>query len=125
MKLFITILSIYCIANTNNSFAFAIIKPVSPMHEVISLNNIKASEFVKLSAKDYSIITGKKLNLWNRISFSLLKMRIKHDLKNNPNLKISEYYSKKSRHMSPWLWIGIGLVVVLIILLLAGLTVYG
>jgi hypothetical protein len=52
-------------------------------------------------------------------------MRIKHDLKNNPNLKISEYYSKKSRHMSPWLWIGIGLVVVLIILLLAGLTVYG
>ena len=125
MKLLITILSIYYIVNTNNSFAFAIIKPVSPMHEVISLNNIKASEFVKLSAKDYSIITGKKLNLWNRISFSLLKMRIKHDLKNNPNLKISEYYSKKSRHMSPWLWIGIGLVVALIILLLAGLTVYG
>ena len=125
MKLFITILSVCCMANTNKSIAFAIVKAVPVRHEVVSVNNIKASEFVKLSAKDYSTITGQKLSLWNRISFSLLKMRIKHDLKNNPNLKISEYYSKKSRHMSPWLWIGIGLLVVLIILLLAGLTVYG
>jgi len=109
----------------NNSFAFAIIKPVVASNASISFSTKKASEFVNLSARDYSAITGKRLNLWNRISFSFLKIKIKHALKNNPQLTIREYYSKNSKHMSPLLWIGIGLVAVLIILLLAGLTVYG
>ena len=94
------------------------------MHEVISLNNIKASEFVKLSAKDQYTFTGKKLNLWNRISFSFLKMRIKHDLKITRILKSANTILSKASHESMG-GLVIGLVVVLIILLLAGLTVYG
>ena len=106
--------------NTNNSFAFAIYDPGIAGKPVIihSTNIIKASEFIKLSAKEFSLITGEKMNLWHRLSFSLLKMRMKHDLKNNPNLAISDYYLKSSRHIGTWGWIGIGLGVILIIILI-------
>jgi hypothetical protein len=125
MKRFITVLILFGVTYANNSLALAIPRPVFPNDKTISLGSMKASEFAKLSAEDYSSITGKEMNLWNRISFSFLKMRIKHDIKNNPNLTICEYYSKNKKHMSPWLWIAIGLVVILVILLAAGLTVYG
>jgi hypothetical protein len=112
MKLFITILSIYCLVNTTNSFGFAICKghPAEKPDINHSTNIINVREFVKLSAKEFSLISGKKMNLWNRLSFSLLKIRMKHDLKNNSNLSISDFYSKSSHHMSPWLWVGIGVV---------------
>jgi hypothetical protein len=119
MKLFITILCIFCMVNTNNSFAFAIGKPAIAERPDInhSTNNIKASELIKLSEKEFSLITGKKMNLWDRLSFSVLKMRMKHDLKNNPNLTISEYYAKKSsRHLSTWGYVGIVVIGVLLVL---------
>jgi len=121
MKLIITILSIYCLAITNNSFAFAINKPhIAEGHIVVNSSTyLKASEFVKLSAEQFSSITGKKLNLWNRVSFSLLKLKIKHDLKKNPNLYITDYYFKKSNnHNFNWWVFGIGLVVALILMYL-------
>jgi hypothetical protein len=80
-------------------------------------NNIKASEFIKLSTKEFSLITGKKLNLWNRISFSLLKMKIKHDLEKNPNLSIGDYYQKKGNHSNlPRSTLGIIIIAILAVI---------
>jgi hypothetical protein len=40
------------------------------------------------------------MNLWNRLSFSFLKMRMKHDFKKNPDLKVNDYYAKNGkRHL--------------------------
>ena len=126
MNLSIILLLTCCIINTDTSFAFAISKPGGDRPGITNvLNNMKASEFVKLSAKDFGIITGKKMNMWNRVSFSVLKMRIKHYLKKNPNLSINDYAKKSSRRSHAWIWISIGLAILLIVLIIAGLSVAG
>ena len=56
-----------------------------------NLKYLKASEFVKLSAKDFCQLTGKRLNLFQRMSFQIVKLKMKHDLKKNPNLLITDY----------------------------------
>ncbi len=121
MKLLLLALSTFGIMHANNSFAFAISKPpIAEMPTYIG-TNIKASEFVRLSANDFSRLSGKKLSLWNRLSFSVLKMRIKHDLKSNPNLNMSDYYSKKAKgRVSVWWFVGIGVLLLLVIFLIGG-----
>ncbi len=121
MKFYLNLFCICCLLNTNTSFAFAISKPRSiEKPGIIKFsNNLNASDFVKLSAKDFSLITGKKMNLWNRLSFSFLKMRMKHDLKKNPDLKVNDYYAKKGKkHLSVWWIVGIGVVILLLIFLI-------
>lgn len=107
------------ISNTNYAFSFSIIKPA------ISINTIKylkGAEFIKLSFKQFASITGEKQNLWNNISFNVTKMKIRHDLKKNPDLSITDYTSNRSKHgLSVGLWIAIGIVVlILIIRIIAG-----
>lgn len=118
MRLYLILFCICCLLNTSTSFAFAISKPYNIENPGLSnfSNNLKASDFVKLSAKDFSLITGKKMNLWNRLSFTFLKMRMKQDLKKNPDLKVNDYYAKEAKkHLSVW-WI-VAIVVVSIVLL--------
>ncbi len=107
MKFYLNLFFVCCLLNTNTSFAFAISKP-RPIEKpgIIKFSdNLKASELVKLSIKDFSLITGKKMNLWNRLSFTFLKVRMKHDLKKNPDLKVNDYYAKEAKkHLSVW-WI--------------------
>jgi hypothetical protein len=72
--------------------------------------SLKASEFVKLNARDYSRLTGKKMSLLDRISFEVLKMRIKKDLKKNPDLLITDYAdTKKEKFKLNGLWFALGL----------------
>ncbi len=121
MKFYLSLFCICCILNTNTSFAFAISKPstIENLGIVKFSNYLKASEFVKLSAKDFSLITGKEMNLWNRLSFSFLKMRMKLDLKKNPDLKVIDYYAKEGKkHLSVWWIVGIGVFTLLLIFLI-------
>lgn len=71
----------------------------------------KASEFVKLSAKDFSQLTGKRLNVFQRMSFKIVKLKMKHDLKKNPNLLITDYtkapYHSDSRFSFLWFILGV------------------
>ncbi len=125
MRIYITVLSICCIMNTNTSLGFSISKPIADKPGIIKLsNNLSASDFIKLTAKDFSLITGKKMNLWNRLSFSFLKMRMKHDLKKNPDLKVNDYYAKNGKkHLSVWWIVGIGVVILLLIILITAVSV--
>ena len=52
---------------------------------------MKVSEFIKLSAKDFNEVTGKKLNLKERISFSLLKKDMKKSLRSHPDQTVKDY----------------------------------
>lgn len=59
------------------------------------------------------------MNLWNRISFTFLKVRMKQDLKKNPDLKVTDYYAKKGKkHLSMWWIVGIGVAILLLIFLI-------
>jgi len=114
-----SLLCIYFIINTNTSFALALSDPGVNKPDVTKVtNSIKAIEFVKLSAKDISLITGKKMNIWNRLSFSILKMRMKHDLKKDPNLTVADYNSKNGKHR-----VGVGGIILLSVAVLAILAI--
>jgi hypothetical protein len=86
--------SMYAFSGVNMAYGFSVIHPAANTDAPISLaasKYINVSEFVKLSAQEYSALTGKKLNFLQRLSFNLTKAKMKRDLKKNPNLKITDY----------------------------------
>ncbi|MFZ4800123.1 MAG: hypothetical protein ACOYMA_21715 [Bacteroidia bacterium] len=84
--LFVGVLGFLFFTTTNNTYAANSIVPVKTTPAFEQWRNFKASELVRLSAKEYSSITGERMNLKQRISFSILKSRMKHELKKNPDL---------------------------------------
>jgi hypothetical protein len=107
------------VAGINNAFSFSINKIVTTPY---ALQYLKGSEFIKLSFKEFASLTGEKENLRNNLSFSIMKMRIRHDLKKDQGLSITDYTSNRSKHrLSVGLWIIIGIVaLILIIRIIAG-----
>ena len=90
--LLLTVFSIFVFAGTNMTFAFSVIKPLAnDESSSTAWKYIRVSDFVKLSAKEFSTLTGKKMNFFDRLSFKVTKMRMKHDLKKNPDLKLTDY----------------------------------
>jgi len=103
----------------SNSYGFSIHKPVLNSDQISSLKNLTVIQFLNLSARQYGELTGKKLNLLDRFSFNLIKVKMKHELKKNPGLTVNEYLSNKPRHRlgAVW-WVLIGAAGLLLILLL-------
>ena len=79
------------ITATDVAYSFSVAKPI---YSTELLKYAKGSEFIKLSFKQFTMLTGEKENLRNRISFSVMKMKVKNDLKKNPNLTLSEYNTR-------------------------------
>lgn len=108
------VMLIILLAHLNSSFGFSLVKPKA--NNILPSENlygkyINASEFVNLSVKEFSLLTGKKLNFIQRLSFRVAKLRMKHDLKKNPNLKITDYIGKEEKGKSfdvGWFLIGLG-----------------
>lgn len=109
----------FAISGTNVAFSFAISKSPSP--ELLKYEN--GSEFIKLSVKQFAKLTGKKENIWNKLSFGVMKTTIKHDLKKNPDLRLSDY-NKPKHKMSPGLKVLLWIVGVAILLYLLILAIY-
>ncbi|MDE3182421.1 MAG: hypothetical protein KGM16_03285 [Bacteroidota bacterium] len=63
----------------------------------LSAKYFKVSEFVKLSPQEFSKLTGKKLNVFQKLSFQLMKLKMKHDLKRNPDMLITDYKKAPGR----------------------------
>jgi hypothetical protein len=82
------ILSIYLFAGANTAYGFSGIRPAEGP---AAFKYLQVSEFVKLSAKDYSALTGKKLNFFQKLSFNITRAKMKRDLKKNPDLQLSNY----------------------------------
>lgn len=117
--------SIYAFSGVNIASGFSVIKPaVDPEPTSTSaLKYLKASEFVKLSAKEFSDLTGKKLNIFQRMSFKLTKMKMKHDLKKNPDLKVTDYINgDDTTFRIDALWLILGILIGPIGVLLAYVT---
>ena len=94
----------------NRSYGFSYIKPMPNKVANLSVKSLKASDFIKLSAHDFSVLTGKKLNAFQKLSFAFAKMRVKHDLKKNPALKIADYLDKEKKGNSfnfSWFLLGL------------------
>lgn len=107
-------------------YGFSVIKPAAENEippALAALQYVKVSDFVKLSAKEYSVITGKKLNFLQKLSFKVTKMKMKHDLKKNPALKLSDYVNGDGTTFQvDILWMLLGLLLPVIGVLIAYLT---
>jgi hypothetical protein len=118
MKFIITILYASVVAYASNSFG-AISRTTDLPGVNASLKSsliIKVREFVKLTPNQLSVISGKKLTIWNKVSFYLLKRRMKHALKYNPNLTVNDYFAtQKDPHKSS---LGVGLAIIFGVLIL-------
>ena len=106
--------SLLAIAGLNNSYGFSI--PSRERYKAAKY--LKISDFVNLSAKQFSELTGKKMNILEKLSFKIMKIKMKHDLKKNPNLTLKDYYDSGSKqHAGTWILIGI-LITLLVLLLI-------
>lgn len=75
----------------------------------INIDFMKASVFVKLNATDFGEITGKKLNVIERVYFKSLQKKMKKELKKNPNATISQHYdTKEGKFIFDPVWFVIG-----------------
>ncbi len=86
----------------------------------ITQKDLRASEVLKFTALDYYHFTGKKMSSWQRVSFGILKIKLKRELKKNPDLLISDFYRDNKKSGA-----GLVIVIVLIFLLLLLLVVVG
>ncbi len=85
------------VLTSHNGFSISIVPQATSENSISSGGNdyLRAAVFVKLSAKEFGTLTGKKLNLPQRIYFKIVQRRLKHELKENPDLLITQYYDPK------------------------------
>ena len=126
MKKFILLRFALCFLTitTINSYGVSLHNPTTlPNNEV--LKYLRGSEVVKLSARQLMELTGKKMNLWEKVSFGIMKVKIKHDLKKYPNLTLKDYYSNKIKNRlgTIW-WILIGIAGVLLLAIVIFIIAY-
>lgn len=89
---------------SQNSFSFSFVIPPHKV-EIKSPDYLKGSVFVNLTAREFALASGKKLDFFQKIYFKALQHRIKHDLKKNPDLIITDYFdpaAKKFRFDALW-----------------------
>lgn len=111
------LVALYCaftFTMPDNAYAIIAPEPVNTGSEV--WKNVKAREFVKLSSKDYSLITGKKMNVKDKYSYKIMNKRMKQAIKKNPTLTVSEYMAAEKKIGTGW-WIVIGIIGALLIVL--------
>jgi hypothetical protein len=78
---------------------------------------ISVRAFISLPMVQLESLAGRKLTLRERISFSVMKLKMKHDLKRNPDVQLSNYYGKNAnRKLGTGWWI---LIIVVGVVLLA------
>ena len=119
------ILAVIVIVSMNNSYGSSIHKPVNNLAGYSTLNYLKVSEIIKLSPKEFGELTGKKMNVWERASFAIAKITMKHDLRKNPNLTLLDYTSSgtlshtAAKVLKILYWVLIGLLLAFLLLVTA------
>lgn len=81
----------------------------------VNFMEMQVSEFITLSVKDFSTITGEKMNLKESISFSLLKKSMKKSLKSNPDQTVKNYLATVAKKNNTALIIIIVVVVIALV----------
>jgi len=78
-------------------------------------HQLKLGDIVSITPRAFSILTGKKMTLMERVAFRLVKMKMKKALKKNPDMRAGEFFAAQKK-MKTWLLV---IVIVLGALLLA------
>lgn len=99
----------------NKSLAASIIHPEDVASEKInspSKDYMRADVFVQLSIKEFSAMTGQKLNGLQKIFFKASQKSVRKDLKSNPELLITDYFDPvKQKFKLDTLWFVLGIMI--------------
>ena len=123
--LLLAIFSMYAFSVVNTAYGFSVTRPVADAGSPSALaasKYVNASEFIKLSVEQYTAITGMKLNVFQRLAFRAARMRMKHDLKKNPSLRITDYVDGDGSFRIDPLWLILGVLLGPIAVLIAYVT---
>ena len=125
MKKVVLCIFIGCIAVFVCNYAYGFLpgKPVAHL-QAGGLINLRVEEFVKLSAKQLSDLTGRKMSAGEKLSFAILKMQMKNALKKDPGLQVKDYpfLKKRSTVKKVLFWIILGaLALIFLFILIFGL----
>lgn len=90
---------------------------IAPAANNEAWKDIKATDVVKLTAKDFCELSGKKLTLKEKIAFSVMKARMKKESKKNPNLTVGEYLSHAKKLSGGWIFLIVVVGIILVIIL--------
>lgn len=103
-----TAILILLVFSANPSYGFSFTK-ISPQKHTASasLAAMKVSDFTNLSVEEYSILSGTKLTIANRLSFKLLKLKMKHQLKKNPEITVENYFEAERGFSVLWFLAGL------------------
>jgi hypothetical protein len=64
--------------------------------------NVRVSDFLNLSVKELEKLTGQKMNLVTRLSFKLLRAKMKKAVKRDPAITVNEFMNSQKK-MKTWL----------------------
>lgn len=88
--------------------------------------HLKLMDYINITPDNLEALSGKRMNIWDKVSFKIMKINMKKELKKNPNMLVSEYYSKTMQKRLAWGWwvlISLGaLLLLFVILALIGLV---
>jgi hypothetical protein len=73
-----------------------------PSSSIYHHPNLRVIEFLNLSVKDLEKLSGQKMNLGARISFRLLKAKMRKAVKQDPAITVNEFMNSKKK-MKTWL----------------------
>ena len=81
---------------------------------------LMVSEVVKISLQELKTITGKKINLQERLSFKIVQRKMKRYLKHHPDVLVTDYLrtdESDDSHLN-FLWFFLGAVIIVVGVLL-------
>jgi hypothetical protein len=110
IKLLLSLIILLSFIGINQTYSFSIVKLPTNLERYEAEKSLSIKNIIQLSAKQFSALTGKKMNMLDKLSFSIMKIKMKQDLKKNPNLTLKDYTGKegKKRLGTVW-WVLIGL----------------
>jgi len=116
-KIILLAFGILLVAGNGISHGMSMNTPVAPT-TIETWKQMRAADFVKLTIKDFALLSHKKLTLKEKISFVVLKKQLKRELKKNPELMVGTYLAENKK-ISTGAWIAIivavGLIVTIIV----------
>ena len=122
LKLIAFLCAFTIIGNGQLANASILAKPASTELPT-KLLDMKVSEFIKMSAKDFSTSIGKKLSLKERVAFSLMKKDMKKSLKSQPDQTVKDYITTAPKKDNTALIIIIVVVVIVIVAIIIASSV--
>lgn len=98
--------------------------PVFDFENEDPLAGMLLRDIVNISAKEFSRLTGKKMTLKERIAFSLIKPKMKKELKKDPGISVRDFLASRKK-MKTVLVVLLILLIILAVAFLIGLWAGG